>query len=148
MSQRLEGALADFLRARLDEDEEAARDAERHTASYLAMADRKADRFEPPYSGADWRNDYDHVFVVDTRPGSHRKVRIADCGVGAFDLTPHLARHDPAHVLADVQAKRRIVDHAAVYWECDSGYAEMRSVLCELAAVYADHPDYQSEWRL
>jgi hypothetical protein len=70
----------------------------------------------------------------------------------------------PARVLADVEAKRRIIelhrvlrepisdddvlvcctcedrqDHHAAYWPCQT--------LRLLAVSYADHPDYRDEWR-
>lgn len=81
----------------------------------------------------------------------------------------HIARWDPARVLAECEAKRRIVElHTVdgtvrlrstdekVYvcrtcsledeppsgpmeWPCDT--------LRALAAVYADHPDYRDEWK-
>lgn len=66
----------------------------------------------------------------------------------------HIARHDPARVLAECDAKRRIVaDHASTH-ECpkdgDScGWwdGEPCDVIRLLALPYADHPDYRDEWR-
>lgn len=72
----------------------------------------------------------------------------------------HIARHDPARVLAEVEAKRRIL-----YEHRDDGYGDCLGcgmnaleemcreiddcpTLLALAAVYATHPDYQAEWRL
>jgi hypothetical protein len=48
---------------------------------------------------------------------------------------------DPVRVMADCVAKRRIVER------CDSDHGLGRVVLAELAAVYANHPDYRDEWR-
>ncbi|MFJ9573587.1 DUF6221 family protein [Streptomyces bacillaris] len=88
----------------------------------------------------------------------------------------HIARHDPARVLREVEAKRKIVDEyeqsramgkatAANYvaWanneslphpEADEGTAEKKKqesglgrALCLLALPYADHTDYQDAWR-
>jgi hypothetical protein len=56
------------------------------------------------------------------------------------DRVEHIARHDPARVLADVEAKRRIVE-----WDAEQPVD--RGVLNILASVYADHPDYREEWR-
>ena len=62
------------------------------------------------------------------------------------DAGPHVARHDPARVLAECKAKRRIVERYAFLAEYgDDGDA--RWVLPLLALPYADHPDFQEEWR-
>jgi hypothetical protein len=138
--------LVDFLRARLDEDERVAREAAQHAGAALATAAAREGAWKPPYDGPEWWNDYDHIFVVCDRPGQPRKVMIADCGSGAFTLTPHIARHDPARILAEVEAKRRIVDRYA--WLCEHGDTGGTAwVLPLLALPYADHPDYRNEWR-
>lgn len=144
--------LLAFLRARLDEDEQAARAAAKRAASELATADRKAGWYQPPYDGSHWSNDYDHVHVRDHRPERNgRRVQIADCGHGALDLTSHLARHDPARVLAEVDAKRRIVEKCAAVQDGlrDDFTADWLAddVLELLALPYAGHPDYREEWR-
>lgn len=65
----------------------------------------------------------------------------------------HIARHDPARVLADVAAKREILRLAEIYADeqfpnHDGGYADgMADAVALLAASYADHPDYREEWR-
>ena len=52
----------------------------------------------------------------------------------------------PARVLAECEAKRRIVESVqAALPRGTSGLGP--SVLMRLAAVYADHPDYRDEWR-
>lgn len=61
---------------------------------------------------------------------------------GKQSMLDHIARHDPARVLAECQAKRRIV----APWVGTVTENEAR-VLLALAAVYADHPDYSEEWR-
>ncbi len=62
----------------------------------------------------------------------------------------HIARHDPARVLAECEAKRRIVelirrDNGDWCSPDRLGLGEM--VLETLALPYADHPDYRDEWR-
>lgn len=63
-------------------------------------------------------------------------------------------RHDPARVLAEVDAKRRILDT----WECENQDRDrhvegetrawlMDEVLQALALPYASHPDYRQAWR-
>ena len=79
----------------------------------------------------------------------------------------HIARHDPARVLRECAAKRRMVDfifREAVSvdgeWGDSHDAAEIRAGKCSdqggkmaeqglaiLAAAYADHPDYLPEWR-
>lgn len=72
----------------------------------------------------------------------------------------HIARHDPARVLAECEAKRRIVGFAEEtlateghgFPADDSGYEEAHSManatLRALALPYADRPDYQETWRV
>lgn len=58
--------------------------------------------------------------------------------------------HDPARVLADCNEKRRIVD-LLTYPSGGIRAAfgpEQEAVLRILAEAWADHPDYQQEWRL
>jgi hypothetical protein len=122
--------LVAFLRARLDEDEQVARDAG-------AEAWRKAERPSIWVTRADGP-------VAQTKD---------------FEDAAHIARHDPARVLRDVEAKRRIIDlhaprHADDYerWgtsDCVACYdlTPCRTVRL-LALPYADHPDYREHWRL
>jgi hypothetical protein len=121
--------LVAFLKARLDEDEQAA---------------RAAVGFD--YGVREWADDGDPVNV-------------------------HIARHDPARVLREVEAKRRMLEahsrphHCAhltgrgassvvdgkpwVFYEeahtQDTG--DICDVLRLLALPYADHKDYREEWR-
>jgi hypothetical protein len=50
---------------------------------------------------------------------------------------------EPSRALAECEAKRKIVEWA----ETSSGEWYWESVLNPLAAVYADHPDYDENWR-
>lgn len=68
----------------------------------------------------------------------------------------HIARHGPARVLAEVAAKRAIVD---LHWQwqdeegpvdiCDAcdGMRYPCLTMLHLAVVYADHPDYDEAWK-
>jgi hypothetical protein len=58
--------------------------------------------------------------------------------VGSHVAT-HIARHDPARVLAEVEAKRQILDHLAYEWSSP--------ILRYLALPYAGHPAYREEWK-
>jgi hypothetical protein len=54
-----------------------------------------------------------------------------------------------ARVLAECEAKRRMVKFATSRFQIREGVEEPWDgwVLRELAAVYADHPDYRNEWK-
>ncbi|WP_017596562.1 DUF6221 family protein [Nocardiopsis potens] len=141
--------LLEFLNARLDEDTDQARYA-------ASMAD-----------GAEWRAEYHEV--VRREAGGDRKNRQVAEGTafGGADVARHIARHDPARVLREVRAKRRLARFAlaqaaavdAEYGcrhgadeiaagECPDHRPEVDAGLRALAAVYADHPDYREEWAL
>lgn len=51
----------------------------------------------------------------------------------------HVARHDPARVLAECRAKRRLVEELGAF--------RRGAALRLLAMPYADHPDYRQEWK-
>lgn len=148
--------LVEFLRARLDEDEKAALAVERrhwdvhdthvstggHCASVLS------------------RNPDDQwdVKVVAWLP----TFQLVGWNVpGPWANAAHIARHDPARVLREVEAKRRILgDHRlGDADECVICHAGAQSCGCMgwgdfpcdtvrlLAVAYDDHPDYRQEWR-
>ena len=68
----------------------------------------------------------------------------------------HARRHDPAAVLADIAAKRAILDkwHVKTRWasrhpSTDFGDGEIwgiEAALRLLASAYADRPGYRDEW--
>ena len=63
----------------------------------------------------------------------------------------HTARHDPARVIADCEAKRTIVRHCQevlthhVFGD-HVGRNLTEGVLQRFVQVYADRPDFPSEW--
>ena len=144
--------LIEFLRARLDEDEANAR----------AAGSAPWEAFE---RDADW-----HIGEID---GSH----VALVGRVSWPRTTaeaeHIARHDPARVLREVEAKRRILamhgptvdpdgelSYPAAAKLCrtcgpgDTWEAEREPfghLPCDhqrlLALPYSDHPDYDEAWR-
>lgn len=61
----------------------------------------------------------------------------------------HIARHDPARVLAECKAKRRIVAEAADIENSHCGCLGLpgEPILRALAQPYADHPDFDQAWR-
>ena len=50
----------------------------------------------------------------------------------------HIAHHDPARVLAECEAKRQLIERVG-----NPNWAGFNI----LALPYADHPDYQQEWK-
>ncbi len=117
-------SLVEFLRARLDEDEAAARAVEPLGHSVDMGGRRNDDRFAHGRMG------------FASEDGMPRTL--PDGGASA-----HFARHDPARVLAEVEAKRRILEWAPI----DLGEGHSTHIFRLLALPYADHPDYREEWR-
>jgi hypothetical protein len=140
--------LVEFLRARFAEDEAVARAA--------SVGGRWR------YEGTDgigawtlydeeWRigtlktyrhDDYDYARVPN-----FRDPRDIDADANGA----HIARHDPARVLAECEAKRQVVEDMSFYWrEYPEGLAAREladRTLTRLAVPYADHPDFREEWR-
>ncbi|MEU4348293.1 DUF6221 family protein [Streptomyces sp. NPDC023838] len=122
--------LVQFLRDRLDEDERAA-----HAAPGPSWERREI-------------RDHDGSFVFEeyvavADPGRN-KVVLSDVDA---EVLPFVLRHDPARVLAEVDAKRQLVarveNHALLM-----GRDEIHGDLLRLLALpYAGHPDYREEWR-
>jgi len=61
---------------------------------------------------------------------------------------PHIVRHDPTRVLAECEAKRRIVEH---HTQSEWGHEHDPDSPCHtlrlLALPYVDHPDWREEWK-
>lgn len=121
--------ITEFLTARLDEEEQNARLAlERHvgpdgTPYWPRPSARAAAR-------------------MNADPGQLAGARIIDT-------------YSPARVLREVAAKRKIVAELEEFWdeahlsteEYAAGHAKaLLWVGLQLAAVHADHPDYQQAW--
>ena len=116
--------LVEFLKARLDEDEERARHSD-----------------DGAWVGGDLFRESWHS---------------ASCGYGLLELMNACSCDVPERVLAEVAAKRAIIANfcrydtearaTGHYMDVGaSGYA--LEAVEALAAVYADHPDYDQEWR-
>ena len=133
-----------FLNARLDEDEGAAKTA---TPGPWMTAD-----------GREWLAD-NVVFgqSVDW-PGHIQQVCNVDYAQHKAGNAEHIARYDPARVLREVEAKRKIVTRyerslAGDLPEWKAGRelliaatAILKGAVVDLAVVYSDHPDYDEAW--
>ncbi|NVI86457.1 DUF6221 family protein [Actinomadura sp. BRA 177] len=121
--------LVEFLRARLARDEQIARDS----------------------SSAPWKATPAGTINID----SEEPAFVAKAENDAY--AEHIARHHPARTLAEVAARRQIVDdYEKSAWilgqghrtpELEAAQAVRESVLRLLALPYATHPAYQEEWR-
>ncbi|AIY16146.1 hypothetical protein GUY44_11990 [Pimelobacter simplex] len=129
--------ITEFLLARIAEDESGARKAGTYSAQWSV-----GDEFnETVLLAAD--DQFGHTF---------------DSAYG--QIAPHIAKWNPARVLAECEAKRLAInaawnDHERIEGEwgtCKSieqmdALGDVPEVVTALASVYADHPDYRDEWR-
>jgi len=119
--------LLAFLRARLDEDERSAV-AAAGQPSYYDWEVHEADSHEQP--------------EVRVKGKTHQVAG------GIDDSTAeHVARHDPARVLREVEAKRRLIQWCEWMVGDFRGSDVWKDVLPLLALPYADHSDYRDKWR-
>jgi hypothetical protein len=137
--------ITEFLLARITEDE----------------ADAKAATPGPWHAMTEETSDGENIYYTV----EHGTDQLCDMALtswqGRMDAE-HIARHDPARVLAECAAKRAIIGVYRLY----TAYSELtdrdpgvRTQMCDhamtlgevlppLAAVYKDHPDYRPEWEL
>lgn len=149
----------EWLSARLTEDEAVAKAAARRFEKDVAAfkSGRPPDMEDlPGETAADWSGGTD-----EDETGYFRAAVWAGEGItticemeSEYDQTSpeHIARWDPARVLAEVAAKRRIIEHVvrgrAYYWDTDNTlFPPGLAILGALALPYADRPGYRDEWR-
>jgi hypothetical protein len=170
--------LTEFLLARILEDEAVARAA---TPGPWAWEPPSTDSWPQGDEslvalGDDWQPDSYFGGCSDFLRGFHGTRELDDgshlhrtatavvsgwghdaCGTSASDEDrAHIARHDPARVLAECEAKRRIVERhyevpaSDIMWSSCPVCRETWPCpdLRALASVYADHADYREEWRV
>jgi len=127
-------SIRDFIAARLDEDEAAARVATEGPWSFVG------------YDDSGWAVVANDEHEIVSRSGS--------------DDATHTALHDPSRVLREVQAKRDLLAHAersladadkletigAQPADVFTIRAPAEWTLSILAAPYSGHPDYNPEW--
>ncbi|MCG0069713.1 hypothetical protein CFC35_05650 [Streptomyces sp. FBKL.4005] len=128
--------LVEFLRARLAEDERAARQAT-----------------EGPWT-AEVSGETGHCVIPSDAQSTREYVARTQLYAAAFDAE-HIARHDPARVLREIEAKRRLLNEYTKVATNDvneveyaHGWANALGEAVRLLALpYADHPNYRKEWR-
>ena len=120
--------LTEFLLQRIAEDEAAARAA--GSATFGLISHRGG------------RLGWSDLAEIPVR----RLAEFDDADSASFE---HIARHDPARVLAKCEADRRIVEFLRPdpAMPVDSGRFVAAGVLTLLALPYAEHEDFQEDWR-
>jgi hypothetical protein len=139
--------LITWLRAQLDDDERVARAAS--TAPWLRDEANASIRHSGPSAS---KSSESFGMYVIASVGAH------DIGRPSHEDAEHIARWDPARVLAEVDAKRRILDelwdvlrtasHYTTVESCDELDAILAErVLRRLALPYAERSGYDERWR-
>jgi hypothetical protein len=136
--------LTTWLRAQLEDDERVARAAAERCGCHGGV---------PDWDFADDGEDGRIVVRDDPHPNVSR--RLSKRWNRSYDdlfAARHIARHDPARVLAEVEAKRRILDwlDKSEDWMFDKSYGgqpDCDAVRALLALPYATRPGYRDEWR-
>ena len=115
-------SITEFLLARIEEDAAVARNA-----AMRIDDDRRAEWSE---AGSGVLDTGDELWPI----GDSRISRLAE-------------RFDPARVLAECKAIRRIVERHSACDDVSYGDASTCPDMRDLASVYASHPDYRDEWQ-
>jgi hypothetical protein len=129
--------LVEWLRAQLDEDERVAKAVAR-------QADLRPSRRGRTAQWSAYLEGGDDGWAIESADGDHSFVVVVE------SVAHHIARHDPARVLVEVEAKRRLLDwlvQVAAVADADSYPIDSDTALRLLATVYADRPGYRDEWR-
>lgn len=142
--------LIAFVRARLDEDQAA---AERARDAEFCKDGRWNAR--GPF-GDDYR-------LGSVQSEVNESILGEDADDVPFPFADHIARHNPARILREVEAKRRMFDlHVLAERDYGDGFVTELCMVCDpqepepfypcqtlrlLALPYSDHPDYHEEWR-
>jgi len=132
--------LAGFLRARLDDDAEKA---------HAAICD----------GAARWHTELDRVVDGYAVADEHGQPVAYNEGSPSIGQAAHIAEHDPRRVLAEVDAKQRIMKRhfprrapnwdypGHIGYECAQCATEHPCQTLRLLALpFAAHPDYRPEW--
>jgi hypothetical protein len=162
--------LVEWLRLQLDDDERVAREADQGEWLVGVLRGAFYSNGEPSYGG--------HIEIengeVWPKPGEIRGTHIAskpaegngrviaDMNRGYLrsrheQNADHIARWDPARVLREIEAKRKLVNHLVAvvaddegmpyYSDGHSGLAVAKRSLRLLALPYSDRAGFREEWK-
>lgn len=149
--------LVRWLGVQLDEDERIAKAAASLAGGVIAGG---SDQWRA--SGSHTDNGGTYWSITSTSPDLDRISPVEMVGSGMSgggahteEVADHIAEHDPARVLREIDAKRAIVDDLAEFirWGARKGLDYQDGVdACErtlkrLALPYADRRGYQEAWR-
>jgi len=134
--------LVRWLTAQLDADEEQARAACEYASPEWHLDEEFGETvlwWPPEPHVAEKEREKGLPVVSDRWRGETVGARIA----------PHIAAHDPARVLREIDAKRQMIDrYEEVRPHGGDVTQEYQDFLLRLlASVYADRPGYREEWR-
>jgi hypothetical protein len=149
--------LVAFLRARLDDDEQTAHAATLGPWEWTPEEDVWG-HCGPALirAGFDGEGDRELVEVLSGWGHDAWGMHVSD------NDAAHIARHDPARVLADVEAKRQLLDDYEQVMDTRRAHPNdpasagallaLHKAIKRLALPYADHPDYKEsgaheEWK-
>jgi len=147
-------SIVEFLISRIEEDQAAAQAAGGNDGPPTWLED-DADGVYGVRPDVDWDEVcQSHTYGVPNECDFNPTA----CGISMTDdpvlehaRARHIARHDPARVLAECAAKRRIVEECAPNvakdWPFPDGLNLSEFVVAEFAQPYADHPDFDPAWR-
>ena len=107
--------LTEFLLARIAEDEDRAKRAAFGWGESWSSNTDDGENWSAVYAGVQYLFGHEDV-----------------------DLMDYIARHEPARVLAECEAKRQLIERVG-----NPNWAGFNI----LALPYAEHPDYRPEWR-
>lgn len=151
-------SLSDFLMARISEDETAARAALEAGSGGDKWDVDGTDDLEV-WANAEWEVDASGEDGYGTNAGVFiAGGDVVAAGVEGTAVVEHIARWDPARVLAEAQGKRQILamHHMATQTAAQSPSktahfsavaSALESAMLFLAMAYADHPHHQPEWK-
>lgn len=127
--------LAKFLLARIAEDEALANDA------LHPDADRPGE-WVTEHHNSEYHSEPNRARIAEDRSGHYWSV----AHEVFIPVAEHMARHDPARVLAECSAKRLLVEWIEYAESSVDRGADFKEPLRLLALPYADHDDYRQEW--
>lgn len=160
--------LARFLRARYDELAWWAREASRDRGDYTEggehwqWVDGESDQVlsvDPmvsgyPYDPSGVESYGASLRSVEQYPGQSVSYTLPHFVIHTAEevsatVAGHIIRHDPATALADLDAKQKLIDMCLSWARDVGGDAEAcaAEALRILAQSFAEHPDFQPEWR-
>ncbi|WP_052372160.1 DUF6221 family protein [Nocardia otitidiscaviarum] len=138
--------IEEFIAARLAEDEQIARDA----VSGADGSDWHYGTAEYADPGQGWVHNFAGVVLTSERNGE---------GAVGRPVGEHMARHDPARVLRQCAALRRVAElhprgGGEGFWHCETCHDYERhdaerwpcETISTLATVWELHPDYDPSW--